>query len=180
MFTRLKNLIKSGDSAWRGAQLSKVALGKYIVLFASVLHLGWAGILAFADGASGSTPVSAIEAVAGGEARAAFVLFVVAAMAMVFPFIKRPTASPYTLPLLLLPQQTLLLLSAGAGLWAAIKEEYADGVLRGWEFILADQLGMILLAVMYTVVVIEAAFEPYRIILPEAIAAKLLNHQGEE
>jgi hypothetical protein len=148
-----------------GAQLSKVALGKYIILLASVLHLVWAGLLLFAAGAENSTPVAIISRLCGGPERAAAVLAVVSIAALAFLYTKR-TKSNATVSALLVPQQLLLFLSAGAGLWSAIRESYADGVIRDWAFILSDQLPVILLSILYTVVVLEAASEPNRA-LPE-------------
>jgi hypothetical protein len=158
-------LFQRGVSNVDGAQLSKVALGKYIILLASVLHLVWAGLLVFAQGAGNSTPVAIITKLSGGRERAAVILVGVSVAALTFLYTKR-TKSNATVSALLVPQQLLLFLSAGAGLWATIRESYADGVIRDWAFILTDQLPVILLAVLYTVVVLEAASEPNRA-LPE-------------
>lgn len=179
MFERLKGLIKRVDERWRGAQLSKVALGKYIVLFASVLHIGWAALLMGRAETVGSTPIAVLSEVFGGRWRSAVVLLIVAGLALVFPFLKRG-ASNATLALLLLPQQVALFMSAGAGLWAAMKEQYADGVTRGWAFILSDQLPVILLSIMYTVVVIEAAFEPpTKVVVTDREAAEDIMRGGQ-
>jgi hypothetical protein len=152
-------LLKRVSEGWRGAKLSRVALGKYIVLFASLLHVAWAGLLVFSADAAKSTPVAVISSLCGGRYRAAFVLIVFAVAAMTFPFFRRRITST-AMAGLLIPQQFLLLMSAGAGVWAAVQEKYADGVVRGWPFILSDQLPSILLALLYTVAVVESAFEP--------------------
>jgi hypothetical protein len=151
--------LRAFDARWRGARLSKIALGKYIVMFASLLHLVWAGLLLFDKSAGNSTPVAILTKVCGGPYRTAFVLVVVAVAAMIFPFI-RYRISTSAMSLMLIPQQTLLLMSAGAGVYAAVVRHYADGVIRPWPFILSDQLPVILLAVLYTVAVLESAFEP--------------------
>jgi hypothetical protein len=143
-------------ASWRDARLNQVSLGKYIVLFASLLHLAWAVLLLVSPTAGYSTPVAIITRVCGGPYRSAFVLATVAGVAMVFPFI-RYRLTNRMMAALLIPQQLLLFMSAGAGLWAAVRETYADGVVRGWPFILSDQLPVILLALLYTVAVLEAS-----------------------
>ncbi|MEX2439696.1 MAG: hypothetical protein WD739_07425 [Actinomycetota bacterium] len=145
--------------AWHRARLSSVALGKYIILFASALHIGWAALLLADPEAAGSTPVSLITRLCGGPYRSAFVLVITAVVAMVFPFI-RYRVSARTMGLMLIPQQFLLFVSAGAGIYAASVGHYADGVDRPWSFILSDQLPTILVALLYTAAVLEAAFDP--------------------
>lgn len=146
-------------NGWRDARLSRVALGKYIILFASVLHLAWATLLLVSPDAGGSTPVAVVVLVCGGQYRAAFVLAVTSLMGISYLFIRREVTNG-VLATLLLPQQFILLMSAGAGIYATWVQHYADGVARGWAFILSDQLPIVLLAGLYTIAVLEAAFEP--------------------
>jgi hypothetical protein len=56
---------------------------------------------------------------------------------------------------LLLPQQLLLYVAAWGGLQAVVNGHYADGVARPYEFILTDQLPLMLLAVVHTLSLIE-------------------------
>jgi hypothetical protein len=51
---------------------------------------------------------------------------------------------------LLVPQQFVLIISASGALHAAFVGHYADGVPRPWQFILGDQLPVILAALLYT------------------------------
>ncbi len=145
------------DQRWRDARLSQINLGKYVVAYASLLHFIWAFLLLLDDRAQGSTPVSIISKVCGGPVRSAVVLAVFGTMAIVFPFLKHRVSNAQ-LAVLLIPQQMLLILSAGAGLTAVVRSSYADGVVRAASFILADQLPSILLAILYTAVVVEASF----------------------
>lgn len=154
MISWLSNLTEG----WRGARLSRVALGKYIVLFASALHIAWALLLLIDPATAGSTPVHVLVVVFAGPLRTAITLALVAGMAMAFPFTKY-RISNRALASLLIPQQAILLMSAGAGFRAVLLGHYADGVARSWAFILGDQLPVILLALLYTVAVLEAAFE---------------------
>lgn len=109
---------------WRNIRLSKTALGKYIILQASVLHMAWAVLLLSGGDAHKSTPVAIVSRICGGATRAAFVLALVSCMAIVFPFLKRRVDNRI-MAVLLLPQQVLLLLSAGGGLYASIAGRYA-------------------------------------------------------
>src|ERR1051325_4284913 len=74
------------DEGWRGARLSKVALGKYIILAASILHVGWAVLLLVDEDTSKSTPIHIINYVCGGRYRTAAVLVVAAVVAAMVPF----------------------------------------------------------------------------------------------
>jgi hypothetical protein len=162
---RVRGVLRAVSLAWRGARLSKTALGKYIIVFASLMHAGWAVLLLISPTAAGSTPVSIIVKVCGGPYRTAFVGFVASAMAIVFPFFRRRVSNT-ALAIMLIPQQVLLFMSAGAGIYAAAVQHYADGVPRPWPFILSDQLPVILAALLYTIAVLEAAFEPPDRIIP--------------
>lgn len=159
MLRRVRRAFVLVGRSWRETRLSRVAVGKYVVLLASLLHLMWAGLLIADVGAGGSTPVAILLRIFGGPVRATVVLVAVASAAMCFPFV-RYRMSAKAMAAMLLPQQTVLLMSAGAGLWATSIGHYADGVIRPWGFILADQLPVILLALLYTVAVLEVAFEP--------------------
>jgi len=55
---------------------------------------------------------------------------------------------------LLLPQQTLLIITAIGAVLAAISGHYADGVPRPTLFILADQFPPILIAAAHTVAIV--------------------------
>ena len=99
--------------------------------------------------------------VAGGRYRAAVWLIIVAIPAFAYPLVRE--FGRYGLPLMLIPQQVLLLMSAFAGIHAAVQQHYADGVLRGWAFILGDQMAMIALAVLYTIAIVEAAWADRRV-----------------
>jgi hypothetical protein len=147
---------------WNDATISTKAVGKYIILTASALHLLWAGLMLFDSKSAKSTPLAIIEHLAGGNERAAVVLIAVAVTAMFYPFVRK--VGRHAFALMLIPQQTMLLLSAGAGLHATIEGQYADGVERGWTFILGDQSPMMALAILYTVAVLYAAWDDDRIV----------------
>jgi ABC-type transport system involved in cytochrome c biogenesis permease component len=128
--------------------------GRVIVWYACVLHYAWSVLLAASPEAMHSTPVSAVVAVSGGRWGALAALVTCASAALAAPLARRGRL----LPVLLVPQQTLLLMSAGAALHATAAGHYADGVPRPWPFILGDQLPVILTALLYT-----AALLSYRV-----------------
>lgn len=131
----------------RVAGVSTVA----VILAVCVLHYTWAVLLLASPVAAHSTPVSIVVTVFGGRYGAAAALITVALLAQAAPVV--PAAY---LPVALVPQQVLLLMSAGAGLYAAAAGHYADGVQRGWPFILGDQAPMILVAALYTLALVSA------------------------
>lgn len=154
---------------WRTARVSRVGLGKYVILMACLLHVAWAILLRF-PGAEFATPVAMVVQICGGPGRAAIVLVAVAVAAVVFPF-RRYGMSPIQMSLHLIPQQVVLLFSAGAGVRAIALGHYADGVHRPWAFIAVDQMAIILLALLYTAVVFEAA---------RGLAARRRERLGED
>ncbi len=147
---------------WDGAAVSSTALGKYIILVASLMHVLWAVLLVSYPTASGTTPLHILVQICGGPWRTAAVLVTAASTAMFYPFVRK--VGKHAFALMLIPQQTLLFLSAGAGIDAATNGQYADGVARGWPFILSDQSAIVALAILYTIAVIHAAWDDDRIV----------------
>jgi hypothetical protein len=60
---------------------------------------------------------------------------------------------------LLLPQQVLLYVAAWGGFQAILNGQYADGVARPYEFILTDQLPIMLFALIHTLAVLELPWD---------------------
>lgn len=133
---------------------------RWMVYYACALHLVWAGLLAYNPVTGQSTPVSAILLTFHGRWQSVVALFVVAVAALVGVQFWLTHSHPVVLPSLLVPQQLLLFLSAGAGLHAAAAGHYADGVPRPWEFITADQLPVVLAAFLYTTALVSMARRP--------------------
>jgi hypothetical protein len=140
---------------WRSAALTTF-LGKWVILAASLLHIAWAVLLLVDERAGASTPLHIVVVICGGRYRAAVVLCLVAVAALAFPFIQIPVSN-LAVTLMLLPQQIVLLMSAGAGVRAALYSHYADGVIRPQAFILSDQMAMLALALLYVVTVLQVA-----------------------
>jgi hypothetical protein len=102
----VRRTFRAAVVAWRSSRVSEAAIGRYVILFASLLHIGWAVLLVINPTAGQSTPVAIVIRVCGGPYRSAAVLVACALVAMVC------------------------------------------------------QLPVILLALLYSVVILEAAFEP--------------------
>ena len=131
----------------------------YVVLLVSLLHLAWAVLLAVSPQAGHPTPIQPVQAVCGGRAGAIAALTASAVLALTAAVLHRrkvivATIRERLLALALIPQQFLLLVSAGGGVTAAALGHYADGTVRPWEFILGDQLPVILVAFLYTTAIL--------------------------
>ena len=139
------------------------ALGKYIILFACMLHIIWGLLLCFDTQVGNVTPI-AILFIFLEQSRfwVIITLWAVALMAAGFVNLRiRKTANLKILSLLLVPQQLVLWLSASAGIYAAYLQHYADGTACDWGHIFADQLPISLLAILYTITLIHTRKIPF-------------------
>ena len=114
-----------------------------IIWYASLLHILWGIIIIASSGVPAATPLHMLNLLVPGHVMLASLLFTVASLALLG--IHRPKRW-----WLLVPQQTILVCSAIAGLFAAVSGAYADGITRPHLFIFADQLPIILAAPFYT------------------------------
>lgn len=130
----------------------------YIVLTVSILHLIWAGLLLSSLAAAHSTPVEAVVSVLHSRVGAIIALAGTGVLALAAAWYHESPAHPpigrRLLALALIPQQVLLIISAGGGIAAAVRGHYADGVTRPWQFIAGDQLPVILIALLYTTAIL--------------------------
>jgi hypothetical protein len=136
-----------------GTPVSESA-ARYVIGLVSFMYVAWAVLLLWLPGAGRATPVNPVSSLLSYRALAVAVFLgaaVAAQVAMWFHFHPRHAFLPDRfLVLALLPQQFLLLVSAFGGIRAAVLGHYADGTVRPWQFIVADQLPVILLALIYT------------------------------
>lgn len=56
---------------------------------------------------------------------------------------------------LFVPQQIFLIMTTGSAIDSVIMQQYADGVIRSWQFILQDQLPSIVLAIGYFFAILD-------------------------
>jgi hypothetical protein len=160
MFKLLKRFITTYHRP--GIMLARHALGKYIIGFACLLHISWAALLIIDRRAGNATPLSVLFALLGNDRVLVItVLFLVAILAAGFLDLRlRKVLNFSTLSMLLIPQQLILWCSAGAGVYATIVQHYADGVMRSWPHILADQSSIILMALLYTIALVQSRHPP--------------------
>lgn len=159
---------------WSTGRIAKTSLGKYIIGATSLLHLGWGILLCISAEAGKSTPVDIFFRFLNRPT--IVVLFLgVSLLAILFLRLRLgQTINARYLSLLLLPQQFVLLCSAGSGILATILGHYADGVARSWTFILADQLPSILIAVLYTTALIEIVRRPIDVVASPIVKNPIL------
>ncbi len=120
-----------------------------LIVYASIVHLVWGGIVLF-SGTQRFTAATILIQWFPEVGIRSFILIVVALLAI---------ASTQWIPAkyvawragLLVPQQIVLLLSAIAILIAVAEGHFGDGVPRSRPFILLDQLPWLMLATFYTI-----------------------------
>ncbi len=125
-----------------------------MVLYCTALHLAWAILISKSHDATGATPVSALASLFKSDTALVIVLVSAAILSMVGLVSRLPW-----MVVLLMPQQSLLLISAFGGLAAIVGSQYADGVIRPQEFIAADQIGTILAALGHAGAIIVSTYD---------------------
>jgi hypothetical protein len=124
-----------------------------IVYFASALHIVWGGLLLFSADPIGTTAIYGLVVSLGGQHIAALLLLGTAALALAAVRIGR---ARWPLGLLFsLPQQVLLIISAGYAIQAMVLGHFADGVERPHAFIIADKASIVLLAALHSLALVE-------------------------
>ncbi len=125
-----------------------------MIWYASALHLLWASIIVCQQSALNTTALYGVHIVFGNAA--APVLFISAALPLVALYrIKNRVISV----VLMLPQQSILCISAFIALRAAYLGQFPDGVVRSSWFIATDQAPAVLAALFYSIAIIQAAWE---------------------
>jgi hypothetical protein len=133
--------------------------GFWVVLYLAIVHVTWAVALLLSPEAGNSTPLSPLVVAKTGTE---WVTSIVLAMASMMSIASWWAKSHIVRVVLLLPQQAIAYFSAGASTGAVLMGHYADGVSRSPGFILTDQVGTILIAFIYTLVVIGASDKELR------------------
>lgn len=123
-----------------------------MVIYCCILHLEWAALLFIDPAAAGATPVSALHRFVGSIGFLQFTLILASALALTGLSVKSPWGVLY-----LIPQQCLLMISAVGALRAIYLGQFADGVLRPYAFIAADQLHIVLAALGHATAIIVHA-----------------------
>lgn len=144
---------------------SKTGLARYIIMSGCILHYGWALLMFLDPRCMGSTPISGIIYIMGGS-KILTELMLIACSSLALWYISLrdgATLSSRKYAFLLLPQLWLLCASAGASIYAAYKGYYLDAITqpglfiivqRPHAFILAGELPVIVMALLYLTAVI--------------------------
>lgn len=128
-----------------------------MVMYAILLHAAWAILILMDSSAMNATAVHAIAAVFVYPTLTALVIGGASLLACVGLWTRRPSVM-----LLLLPQQVVLMMSAAGAIEAMWLSQFADGVLRPWQFIAADQLYSVVAAIGHTIAIIAHAMDRKR------------------
>lgn len=122
---------------------------KWIVHYAIAVHIVW-GIVILLQGAQNTAPTWLLSQLLGAYSGWSYLAAGVAALGAAFVVKDRMVGL-----VMCLPQQMLLLLSAGGSLDCVLRGAYADGVPRPWQFILVDQSPNILVALFHSIALLE-------------------------
>lgn len=126
----------------------QVPAAEGLVGYVCLLHTFWGVLLMLWGRDIYATPISGLLLVLPHRALLGGALVVLSAWSL---WVLLWSSWPYKARMVaLLPQQGVLFISTLACLAAVLHQQYADGVTRHWAFILADQLSMILLMVLYS------------------------------
>lgn len=133
----------------------------WVIWLAMTLHLVQGSLLFFGDGAGNTTSAHLLLKYIPYPPVAGVVMAIAAIMALIelVYFHHMPDTRSIVL---LLPQQVILVMAAGSAIEAMVNSHFADGVVRSRSFIIADQSVFVLLAIYYTLAIIE-------VYIPEAI-----------
>ena len=162
---RLKDIFLPSE-----AMIASHPLGKYIILFASMVHLTWAVLVSVSRDAVFATPVAVLYDLCQGDRILLVAILVVVAL-LAFGFVDlraRQSVNLGVLAMMLVPQQCILWMSAWAGIYSAYAQQTAEGQFRVWAQVLTNQTPVVLMAVLYTI----ALFDTRR--MPSAQMIKLL------
>lgn len=129
-----------------------------MILYAVALHLIWAIAGIHDHSAYNSTALAAIFRMF--QDATPVILIIVAVLAFIAVELRQTAVVTFAL---ILPQQTVLIISAFGSLHAMIAGHYADGIERSQAFIVADQVPAILAALGHTAAIIQFVLREARI-----------------
>ena len=132
---------------------------KWIIWFAITTHLLWGTlILSFGESVTWITAIHHTQELIP-HIPALGVVYLLAGLASIYGAWKR--VGTFLAIVTVLPQQFLLIYSAVGAIQAIALSQFADGVIRPREFLIADQFPAIFLAVGHTGALVEEALRNY-------------------
>ena len=137
----------------REANSMRITRLPWIILTAVLVHLTWGVLLLVSDAPLSTAPMA--ETPFKGHQYIAAVIYLVAGLMAILPMALRSIDNSWWALILCIPQQFLLTISASASIHCVLRSSYADGVLRPWEFILADQAFGIIGSMVHTLALLD-------------------------
>jgi hypothetical protein len=128
-------------------------LGYVMVSYCTMLHITWAILLMIDSSAVGATAISGLANIFYDHVVLSVTLILAGILALLAAF----TPLPWMI-LFMLPQQTLLLISAFGVISAIASSQFADGVVRPRAFIGADQIDMVYAALCHAAAIVYSTY----------------------
>ena len=123
-----------------------------LIITACILHILEATIFLTTTVADGSTGMASLLAVFRFPILAAITMYAASGMAITGQYLSK--LSCVARLILLLPQQTLLIITAIGAVIAISHGMYLDGVQRPWSFILCDQFPRLTSPILYSAAIL--------------------------
>lgn len=119
----------------------------WMLIYAAFLHAIWGCLLLTMPHDIGATPLALLHTIVGVTWTEGCIYLLASAGTLWMLSGRLPAQWSIFVGL---PQQLLLMVSAGGSLLAVLLGQYADGVPRPWAFIFADQLPAVLAALCHS------------------------------
>lgn len=132
---------------------------RLIVCYATIMHLLWGVLLLIDPTAFNVTAINVFSSI-GLNLYFTSALFLLIGSLASFAVYWNIYYIPHSI-CWVLPQQTILSISAVGALQAMILSRFADGVIRSRVFIIADQMPIILIAVLYGIALVQIYSESH-------------------
>jgi hypothetical protein len=131
----------------------RASWGGWLILYAIGLHFTWGAMLLWRGTGLKTTPLYTLGAWLQTPGKVGLVLVTVAGLTTLGLFLAREALGL----LLMMPQQIVLILTAGGALSFAVAGVYPDGYHpdEGTAFIFQDQMPVILLALLHTLAIFD-------------------------
>lgn len=125
-----------------------------MVLYATLLHICWGTAILIDEQSLTATALDALYRFLPYPVGLAIVLISTALMAMVGVFAR---AGGVRIALLLIPQQTIMMMTAAGAVEAMWLGHFADGVLRPHAYVFVSQVNYVIAALGHTLALISTA-----------------------
>ena len=135
---------------WRGED--DTMRTSFIVWYAVLQHVFWALLLVIDPRAAWCTGLHSILDIFSGSVSSSIAMLVLATITSMVALFMQMSLLRF---MLLIPQQLILLISGIGAIHAMRLSQFADGVVRPWAFIAADQTPYVLVAALHTLAILD-------------------------